>query len=166
MQNFCQAPLTPKFPLSLSTSKEYKPPEHGTIHLSNLLRLIYKLKKRRGHSRAFRVSGVRMKPNNPNRNRVNPNPTLKNSRRLRRHRPNTKTCGERSEAAFLYKASQLGFGVAKPWGDSERYDFILDNGRRRLPSRSKPPTRSAPAPTKLAPPTPSAKAARFTHPGT
>jgi hypothetical protein len=24
----------------------------------------------------------------------------------------------------------LGFGVARPWGDSERYDFILDCGRR------------------------------------
>jgi PD-(D/E)XK endonuclease len=45
---------------------------------------------------------------------------------------NTKRAGERSEAAFLYKAAELGFGVAKPWGDSERYDFILDNGRRLL----------------------------------
>jgi len=45
---------------------------------------------------------------------------------------NTKRAGERSEAAFLYKAAELGFGVPKPWGDSERYDFILDNGRRLL----------------------------------
>ncbi|HUK46217.1 MAG TPA: group I intron-associated PD-(D/E)XK endonuclease [Terriglobales bacterium] len=45
---------------------------------------------------------------------------------------NTKRAGERSEAAFLYKAAELGFGVAKPWGDSERYDFIVDNGRRLL----------------------------------
>ena len=36
--------------------------------------------------------------------------------------------GEVAEAAFLAKASSLGFGVAKPWGDSERYDFILDSG--------------------------------------
>jgi hypothetical protein len=36
--------------------------------------------------------------------------------------------GEVAEAAFLAKASSLGFGVAKPWGDSERYDFILDAG--------------------------------------
>src|SRR5437667_5218161 len=35
---------------------------------------------------------------------------------------------EAAEAAFLAKASGLGFGVAKPWGDSERYDFILDCG--------------------------------------
>ena len=36
--------------------------------------------------------------------------------------------GEVAEAAFLAKAASLGFGVAKPWGDSERYDFILDSG--------------------------------------
>jgi len=35
-----------------------------------------------------------------------------------------------AEAAFLYKAAGLGFGVAKPWGESERYDFILDSGDR------------------------------------
>jgi len=51
---------------------------------------------------------------------------------MNRKLKNTKRCGERSEAAFLHKASELGFGVAKPWGDSERYDFILDNGRRLL----------------------------------
>ncbi len=42
-------------------------------------------------------------------------------------RPNTKRTGERSEAAFLYQASQRRFAICKPWGDSERYDFILDN---------------------------------------
>jgi hypothetical protein len=47
-------------------------------------------------------------------------------------RKNTKVTGERSEAAFLYRASNpdFNFGIAKPWGDSRRYDFILDNGRR------------------------------------
>ncbi len=45
-----------------------------------------------------------------------------------RRRPNTKITGERSEAAFLARAIQKNFGVAKPWGDSRRYDFILDNG--------------------------------------
>ena len=43
-------------------------------------------------------------------------------------RKNTKLTGERSEAAFLARAADMGFGVAKPWGDSRRYDFILDNG--------------------------------------
>jgi hypothetical protein len=45
-------------------------------------------------------------------------------------RPNTKRTGEFSEAAFLMKASAEGFAVTKPWGDSERYDFIVDSGRR------------------------------------
>jgi hypothetical protein len=31
---------------------------------------------------------------------------------------------------FMFKAAGLGFGVAKPWGDSERYDYILDSGQR------------------------------------
>jgi hypothetical protein len=43
-------------------------------------------------------------------------------------RKNTKVTGELSEAAFLTRAAHRGFGVAKPWGDSRRYDFILDNG--------------------------------------
>ena len=42
--------------------------------------------------------------------------------------PTRKRRGEVAEAAFLAKASGLGFAVAKPWGDSERYDFILDFG--------------------------------------
>ncbi len=33
--------------------------------------------------------------------------------------------GEVSEAAFLLKATSLGLGVAKPWGDNERFDFIV-----------------------------------------
>jgi len=43
---------------------------------------------------------------------------------------NSKRTGELSEAAFLHKAVALGFRVTKPWGDSERYDFVLDSGRR------------------------------------
>ena len=43
---------------------------------------------------------------------------------------NTKRTGELSEAAFLLKAEPLGFHLTKPWGDSERYDFILDTGPR------------------------------------
>ena len=33
--------------------------------------------------------------------------------------------GEIAELAFLLKATSLGFGVAKPWGDSDRFDFIV-----------------------------------------
>jgi hypothetical protein len=36
--------------------------------------------------------------------------------------------GEVAEAAFLIKAASLGFSVAKPWGDSDPYDFIVQSG--------------------------------------
>lgn len=45
-------------------------------------------------------------------------------------RRDCKKQGEMAELQFLAKASSLGFTVAKPYGDSSRYDFILDNGRR------------------------------------
>ena len=45
---------------------------------------------------------------------------------LRRER-NTKRRGELAELVFLLIATRLGFGVSKPYGDSERYDFILDS---------------------------------------
>ncbi len=38
--------------------------------------------------------------------------------------------GELAEMHFMLKAAGLGFGVAKPWGESERYDFVLDTGKR------------------------------------
>jgi hypothetical protein len=31
---------------------------------------------------------------------------------------------------FMVKATQKGFATAKPYGDSRRYDFIVDTGRR------------------------------------
>ena len=65
-----------------------------------------------------------------------PSPHLKSPR----HRlDNTKRKGELSEAAFLLKAASLGFGVAKPWGDSERYDFILDPHDYKIHGQGAPP---------------------------
>jgi hypothetical protein len=43
-----------------------------------------------------------------------------------------KKLGEQAEAVFLNKATSLGLSVAKPWGDSERYDLIVRSGRRLL----------------------------------
>jgi len=43
-----------------------------------------------------------------------------------------KWAGEQAEAAFLNKATSLGLSVSKPWGDSERYDFVVDAGLRML----------------------------------
>ena len=44
--------------------------------------------------------------------------------------PTRKRGGEVAEAAFLAKAASLGFGVAKPWGDSDPFDFLLHSGPR------------------------------------
>lgn len=48
-----------------------------------------------------------------------------------RLRGNPKRLGEISQAAFLLKAEMKGFHLALPWGDSERYDFVVwgKNGR-------------------------------------
>ncbi len=50
----------------------------------------------------------------------------------------TKRRGELAELAFLYKAASQGFGVAKPYGDSERYDFILDCPKEDCPREDCP----------------------------
>jgi hypothetical protein len=42
---------------------------------------------------------------------------------------NTKRRGELAEIAFAHKAISLGFPVCQPFGDSERYDFVLDGGQ-------------------------------------
>jgi len=44
-----------------------------------------------------------------------------------RHSRPPKRRGEEGELAFMRRAIAEGFAIAKPWGDSERYDFILDN---------------------------------------
>jgi hypothetical protein len=46
-----------------------------------------------------------------------------------RRKRNPKRMGEVSQAAFLMKAQSLGFGLAVPWGDSEKYDFVVWAGR-------------------------------------
>ncbi len=43
---------------------------------------------------------------------------------------NRKQRGELAELAFLYKATGLGFRVSKPYGDSSRYDFIVEHRGR------------------------------------
>jgi len=42
-----------------------------------------------------------------------------------RLRGKPKRLGEVSQAAFLLKAEMLGLNIALPWGDSERYDFVI-----------------------------------------
>ncbi len=41
-----------------------------------------------------------------------------------------KALGELAEIAFSYKAATLGFGLSKPMGDNEPFDFVLNSGHR------------------------------------
>ncbi len=43
--------------------------------------------------------------------------------------PTRKRRGEAAEAAFLARATHLEFTVCLPWGDSERYDSVVERGR-------------------------------------
>jgi hypothetical protein len=52
-------------------------------------------------------------------------PPASGPKTARQHELNTKRLGELSELAFAHKAATEGFGIAKPYGDSERFDFIL-----------------------------------------
>ncbi|MFY9791274.1 MAG: group I intron-associated PD-(D/E)XK endonuclease [Candidatus Sulfotelmatobacter sp.] len=52
--------------------------------------------------------------------------------------PTRKRRGEAAEAAFLARATHLGFTVLIPWGDSNRYDSVveLDRGFLRVQVKS------------------------------
>jgi hypothetical protein len=52
--------------------------------------------------------------------------------------PTPKRRGEAAEAAFLARATHLGFTVLLPWGDSNRYDSVveLDRGFLRVQVKS------------------------------
>ena len=43
----------------------------------------------------------------------------------------TKRRGDLAELSFLSRAAHEGLDVAKPYGDNNRYDFIVDNGHKR-----------------------------------
>jgi hypothetical protein len=60
--------------------------------------------------------------------RLRQSAALSKSENLVAYRGHSKRKGELSELAFLYKAVSMGFGVAKPYGDSERFDFIVSSG--------------------------------------
>jgi hypothetical protein len=53
-------------------------------------------------------------------------PLLAKTARSGAPRLSKKQRGEMAEGAFLTKVAGMGFGVAKPWGESSRYDLIVD----------------------------------------
>src|SRR5258708_5708099 len=73
------------------------------------------MRKRKGPSR-----GRKLRPAQALSNPAAPCPQTPFEREL-----TTKRRGEISELAFALAAARHGFGIAKPFGDSERYDTIL-----------------------------------------
>jgi hypothetical protein len=63
----------------------------------------------------------------PQRHPQNPPAQKRIPQSPRDHELTTKRRGELAELAFTLKATTLGFAVSKPYGDSERYDFIVDS---------------------------------------
>ncbi|MGB8985696.1 MAG: group I intron-associated PD-(D/E)XK endonuclease [Candidatus Sulfotelmatobacter sp.] len=57
--------------------------------------------------------------------------------------PTRKRRGEAAEAAFLARATHLGFTVLIPWGDSNRYDSVVELDRGFLRVQVKSATRCA-----------------------
>ncbi|HEX4808546.1 MAG TPA: group I intron-associated PD-(D/E)XK endonuclease [Bryobacteraceae bacterium] len=55
-----------------------------------------------------------------------PTPSASRPNPARQRELNTKRRGELAELGFTLKAARLGFGVSRPFGDSERYDAIVD----------------------------------------
>ncbi|PYX04963.1 MAG: hypothetical protein DMG88_22970 [Acidobacteria bacterium] len=51
---------------------------------------------------------------------------------LQQNHHGPKRRGELAELAFMYRASSEGISVAKPYGDSHPYDFLVQHGRRLL----------------------------------
>jgi len=57
--------------------------------------------------------------------------------------PTRKRHGEAAEAAFLARATALGFSVCIPWGDSNRYDSVVELNHGLLRVQVKSATRYA-----------------------
>jgi hypothetical protein len=72
-----------------------------------------------------------------------PQPALISSIHAAAAVPTRKRIGEAAEAAFLARATALGFSVSVPWGDSNRYDSIVDPGHGLLRMQVKSATRYA-----------------------
>ena len=72
--------------------------------------------KRKAASRGRKLRPAKALPTHPS----------SNSRTTYHRELTTKRRGEISELAFALAAARHGFGISKPFGDSERYDIILD----------------------------------------
>jgi len=53
---------------------------------------------------------------------------MKSPKRSKDHIKNCKRRGEWSELQFMARAAKEGLRLAKPWGDSSRYDVVVETG--------------------------------------
>src|ERR1700688_4289264 len=101
------------------------------------------MRKRKGptHGRKLRPAQALPTPADPH--PQTPRPQTPFEREL-----TTKRRGEISELAFALAAARHGFGIARPYGDSERYDIILDPSHITsvIPNRAEGAVRARPEP--------------------
>jgi len=79
------------------------------------------------NERGIAEGKFRLESRNPHANVARDAPFKPSRRKLTR-----KQRGEMGEAAFMAVAAALGLRVAKPWGESSRYDLIVDTGKKLL----------------------------------
>ncbi len=77
------------------------------------------MSKRKGSTRGRKSRPAQALP-------VSPTPQPPRPQTPYEREQSTKRRGEISELAFALAAARRGFGIARPYGDSERYDIILD----------------------------------------
>ncbi len=86
---------------------------------STILNIAIRYSKERGYSCALCVFGAQILSMSEE--------TLQNEL-LPAGKLDCKHRGDVAELAFMRKAATLGFAVAKPWGDCDRYDIVLRAG--------------------------------------
>ncbi len=79
------------------------------------------LSKRKGPTRGRKSRPAQALP-------ISPTPETPHPQTPYEREQSTKRRGEISELAFALAAARRGFGIARPYGDSERYDIIVAEG--------------------------------------
>jgi hypothetical protein len=79
-------------------------------------------------TRTDKVCGEGLRPTRNDKACAEDSRPTRNDKSLKKMTP--KELGEMAEAEFLARALEMGLAVAKPWGESRGYDFIVDDEGR------------------------------------
>ena len=109
------------------------------------------MRRRKGPSPGRNQRPARSLPTRASSSKIPDAPTPPETPRLQtpyEREQTTKRRGEISELAFALAAARQGFGISRPYGDSERYDIILDPSHLTpvIPNRAEGPVRACPEP--------------------